>query len=163
VQGTSPSRGAFPSSAPSPTLPRPTPWNTQIYQHFHRGYHPLALPSPLRPPLPRHAAEEPEECACVEGGIPQLVNSIPLIQCNHLLFLDILAHVYVANAALLFNPIFHVSVSGECGSLEAPQGEEVSLCPGFSCPLGVLGLCCLVLTPFLWFWYVQQDHRTRGD
>jgi hypothetical protein len=53
----------------------------------------------------------------VEGGIPQLVNSIPLIQCNHLLFLDILAHVYVANAALLFNPIFHVSVSGECGSL----------------------------------------------
>jgi hypothetical protein len=31
----------------------------------------------------------------------------------------------VANAALSFFPNFHVS--GECGSLEAPLGEEVSL------------------------------------
>jgi hypothetical protein len=43
---------------------------------------------------------------------------------------------------------FFMSVSGECGSLEAPQGEDVSLYPGFSCPLGVIGMCCLILTPF---------------
>jgi hypothetical protein len=47
--------------------------------------------------LSRHAAEEAEECACVEGGIAELVKSRSLIQRNHLLFL---ARVYVANTAL---------------------------------------------------------------
>jgi hypothetical protein len=50
--------------------------------------------------LSRHAAEEAEECACVEGGIAELVKSRSLIQRNHLLFLAILVHVFVANAAL---------------------------------------------------------------
>jgi hypothetical protein len=50
--------------------------------------------------LSRHAAEEVEECACVEGGIAELVKSRSLIQRNHLLFLAILVHVFVANTAL---------------------------------------------------------------
>jgi hypothetical protein len=50
--------------------------------------------------LSRHAAEEAEECACVEGGIAELVKSRSLIQRNHLLFLAILVHVFVANTAL---------------------------------------------------------------
>jgi hypothetical protein len=89
----------------------------------------------------RALTEEPEESACAEGGVVQLVKVGSLIQRDHLLFLTILARVSVANAALWFPPNFHASVTGQHGSLEAPRGEEVSLCRWFLMSIGGFLAC----------------------